>query len=282
MLRRWLSLLLLLTVTWPLAATAEQLDGRTVILAVFDRTVSDPALTSLEGELLRLRSQLGLSQQEMPIIVLGFQDPLSDPATFQRLGFKAQDAPVLCVAEWGNPARFGPKRVVSEAIVRRARPQHSAAVMNAFLAQVGQQSRLEEPAGFGLKESLLQEPVADLTPGRLEIDNVRFEVGGQTLFLTNLGVRIRNLEQRTLRDVKIRFYVRPTGHAEWKLLEEQTVDKILAANLIVRDHLADSRKAGLVGDDGFALPSQYRIEVEHVGQVVSQEGDFTPLLPTRP
>ncbi|MFA5508927.1 MAG: hypothetical protein WC314_24810 [Vulcanimicrobiota bacterium] len=273
--RFWVGLLLLLTMTGLVGAT--ELDGKTVLFVVTEHRSNDAVQAGLESELMRLRAQLGLSEQEMPIEFLGYAD--SDAAREQlgRLGFKAEDSPVMCVVEWGNPARFGPKRVLGQAIVRRAQVGHVGAIMNAYLAQTGRVARLPEPEGFGLRPSPATAPVADTVPGRLEIDNVRFEVGGKTMFLTHVGARIRNLENRTLRDVKFRFFARAVGSSQWKLVYEQTVDKILANNTLVRDHMGDSQKLGLVGDDGYAVSSQYRVEVEHVGQVVSKEGEFIPI-----
>lgn len=273
--RRWVCMVLLMMITGLVGAT--ELDGRTVLLVVTEHRQNDPVRTGLEGELTRLRSDLGLSEEEMPIEFVGFADSEADRQHLGRLGFKAEDSPVLCVVEWGNPARFGPKRVLGSAIVRRAKVGHGAAIVNAYLAQSGKEARLPEPAGFGLRPVTATEPVADTTPGKLEIDNVRFEVGGKTLNLTHVGVRIRNLESRTLRDLKFRFFARATGSSDWKLVYEQSVDKIPAGNILVRDHMGDSLELGLVGEDGYALPSQYRVEVEHVGQVVSKEGEFLPI-----
>ncbi len=273
--RRWVCLVLLLLMTGLAGAT--ELDGRTVLLVVTEHRHNDPMRTDLEGELTRLRADLGLSEEEMPIQFVGFADSEADRGHLGRLGFKAEDCPVMCVVEWGSPARFGPKRVLGSAIVRRAKVGHGAAIMNAYLTQAGKEARLPEPAGFGLRPVSAPEPVADTTPGRLEIDNVRFEVGGKTLYLTHVGVRIRNLESRTLRDVKFRFFARAVGSTDWTLVYEQSVDKIPAANILVRDHMGDSLKLGLVGEDGYALPSQYRVEVEHVGQIVSKEGEFVPI-----
>ena len=273
--RRWVCLVLLFMMTG--LAGAVELDGKTVLLVVTEHRENSPARADLEGELIRLRAELGLNEKKMPIEVLGFADSDADREKLGRLGFKAEDAPVMCVVEWGNPARFGPKKVLNSAIVRRAKIGHGAAIVNAFLTQSGKQARLPEQAGFGLKPLPASEPVADTVPGKLEIDNVRFEVGGQTLFLTHMGVRIRNLESRTLRDVKFRFFVRTKGASEWKLAYEQNVTKIVANNSLVRDHIGDSKELGLVGTDGWAEPSEYRVEVEHVGQVVSKEGEFIPL-----
>lgn len=278
--KRWACLMLLLMMTGLAGAT--DLDGRTVILVVSEHRQDDPVQAELEGELTRLRMELGLTEDEMPIQTVGFADSDVDRAHLGRLGFRAEDGPVLCVVEWGNPARFGPKRVLGSAIVRKAKAGHSAAIINAFLAQSGREQRLPEAPEYGLRPYSGAQPVVDNSPGRLEIEKVVFEVGGSTLFTTHMNARIRNLESRTLRDVKVRFYARPTQSPDWKLVYEQTVDKILANNTLVRDHMGDSKALGLVGPDGWALPSQYRIEVEHGGQVVSKEGEFRPLTAPSP
>lgn len=273
--KRWVCLVLLFMMTGLVSAV--ELDGKTVLLVVTEHRENDATQAGLASELTRLRTELGLSLEEMPIQYAGYEDSDGERAVLERLGFKAEDCPVMCVVEWGNPERFGPKRVLGDAIVRNAKVGHGPAIVNAFLKQTGRPASLTEKDGFALKPVPSWVAVPDTVPGKLEIDNVRFEVGGQTLFLTHMGARIRNLESRVLRDVKFRFFVRPKGATEWKLAYEQSVEKILAGNSLVRDSIGDSKELGLVGADGWAVPSEYKVEVEHVGQVVSKEGEFIPL-----
>ncbi len=274
--KRWVCLVLLFMMTG--LASAGELDGKTVLLVVTEHRENDATQAGLASELTRLRTELGLSLDEMPIQFAGYADSEAESQALARLGFRAEDCPVMCVVEWGNPARFGPKKVLGDAIVRNAKVGHGPAIVNAFLKQTGRPASLTEKDGFALKPvPTWVNPGPDTVPGKLEIDNVRFEVGGQTLFLTHMGARIRNLESRVLRDVKFRFFVRPKGATEWKLAYEQSVEKILAGNSLVRDSMGGSKALGLTGTDGWAVPSEYRVEVEHVGQVVSKEGEYLPL-----
>ena len=101
-------ILLLLT----LAASAVELDGKTVILLVSEHRTGDPKMESVKARLLEERSALGYSTEDMPVVFMGFKDSDTEREYFDRLGFQEFDTPVLCVVEWGNPARFGPKRVL--------------------------------------------------------------------------------------------------------------------------------------------------------------------------
>ncbi len=268
MLSRILVFLALLS-SW---ALADSLDGRTVILIMAEHRVGDPKGSQLEDAVKKYRAELGLQADEMPLITMGFADADTKRSYFDGLGVKAQDAPVLAVVEWGNPARFGPKRILSGAVVRNASVHNVPRIINAYLKTMGNPARLTEPDTIPLPNL-----VEDSEPGRLQIESLRFEVGGKTLFTTNAAARIRNLEKHTLHNISVRFFVRTQGASSWSLLDEQTIKKLLPGYISAREVIKDSRDYDLVDAQLNAKPCQIKIEVEHQGRTIEDEASYLPV-----
>lgn len=254
-------------------ASAAGLDGRRVILVVSEHRTGDPKMKVLETELRRLRKELGFSKAQMPLVFMGFKDSDTERTYFDRLGFQAFDSPIICVAEWGNPARFGPKKVVDYAIARSATQQHVPFIVNEFLKAEGHKV---DPTPIGTPTPMPPPPPSDSAPGKLELLNVRFEASGKPLYMTNVGVRIKNWDEQTVRGIKIRFYCKPPDQTEWVLMGTKTINKIPAGHFVSRDIVGDTRKFNLVDPEMNAVRCPYRIEVEQGGRVITEEGVFTP------
>lgn len=260
-------ILLLLTAM----ATAVGLDGATVILLVSEHRTGDPRMEAVKKKLLAEREKLGFSKQDMPIVFMGFADSDTERQYFDRLGFQSFDSPVLCVAEWGNPARFGPKKVVDYAIARSATPQHVDYIVSNFLKATGREyNPITAPS-----PSPTPPPVTG-EPGDLAIISVRFEAAGKPLYMTNAGIRIKNNGSETVRDITIRFYSKKTIEDSWKLMGKKTLDKLPKGYFATRDIVGDTKAFELVDEEGNAVRCFYRIEIEHAGQVISEEGEFVP------
>lgn len=111
---RWvLPACLLLTSFAPLQA--QSLADRVVLLVVSQER-NDATASELEGRLTGLRADLGLQKSELPFVFMGFEE--SNREIFSRLGFSAQDSPVVCVVRWGRDDSYGPAQVVNGAIRR--------------------------------------------------------------------------------------------------------------------------------------------------------------------
>ena len=247
-------------------ASAVNLDGRIVILLVSAHRTGDPRMEAVKSELLKMRQDLGYDTESMPVVFMGFEDSDTERKYFDRLGFQAFDSPVLCVVEWGNPARFGPKRVLDYAIARSATPQHVDFIVKNYLKTVEDPGSLEGPA--------LPPPLTD-TDG-LEIQNVRFEASGQPLYLTNVAVRLRNNTDLVARDVTLRFFCKTSTDEGWRLMGKKVIDKLLPGNIASRDIVGDTRNFGLVNAENNSIRCYYRVEVEQGGKVIHQEGEFIP------
>ena len=264
-------LLFLIVMCLTLVASPVGLDGATVILLVSEHRTGDPRMEAVKKELLASRDKLGFSKEEMPIVFMGFEDSDTEKKYFDRLGFQSFDSPVLCVAEWGNPARFGPKRVIDYAIARSATPQHVDYIVENFLKAT---NRLEGPI---TKPNPTPSPSSTPVAGdSIEIVTVRFEASGKPLYMTNVGVRVRSHADQTLRDITVRFYSKLTETDSWKLMGKKSLAKLQVGYFASRDLVGDTRELGLADSNGNAVKCLYRVEVEYGGNVVSEEGVFIP------
>lgn len=248
----------------------EVLDGRNVILVVTEHR-TDELSERLHSMLSDYRSQLGLTREALPLVFMGFADSDTERGFYQRLGFKAEDAPVVCMAEWGNPGRFGPKRVYPEAIFRSAeglKGEHAAAVvLREWLEREGYADRLAH-----LRELMGGMP----GHGELTIQDVEFQANGKPLYVLNARARLRNVGVATVSNAAVRFYCRPHSGAPWTNLGEHVIEKVPGGYMVVRDLVADTRNLPIVNSEGAIQPCEYRVEVLQDGEVSSLEGRFFP------
>ncbi len=257
-----LAILILLTSV----ASAVELDGRTVILLVSEHRSGDPRMESVKKKLLDERDALGFDTENMPIVFMGFRDSDTEKKYFDRLGFQEVDSPVLCVVEWGNPARFGPKKVLDYAIARSATPEHVDSIVRDYLAIK------DGPPDGGINPP----PISPDASGELEIVSIRFEAAGKPLYMTNAGVRLQNSGTETAREITIRFYCKLSAQQSWKLIGKKTLAKLVSGYFATRDVVGDTREFGLTDENGNAIRCLYRIEVEFAGKVIYEEGEFIP------
>ena len=59
-------------------------------------------------------------------------------------------------------------------------------------------------------------------------------------------------------------------------LKETYLAKLVSGYFATRDVVGDTRNFGLTDENGNAIPCLYRIEVEHAGKVIYEEGQFIP------
>jgi hypothetical protein len=260
-------LILLLLILLSTLASAVELDGKTVILLVSEHRSGDPKMEAVKSALLAQRTEMGMNTETMPIVFMGFKDSDTERKYFDRLGFQDFDSPVLCVVEWGNPARFGPKQVLDYAIYRTATPQHVDFIIKEYLSLVN-----KSPADIGVDPP----PISPDASGDLEIINVRFEASGKPLFLTNAGIRLQNTGVETVRDISIRFYSKTSQDTGWSLMGKKTLNKLVSGYFASRDIVGDTRQFKLTDAQGNAIPCRYRIEVEFGGKIIYEEGEFVP------
>lgn len=261
-------LLLLLLLTLP--ALSDTLDGRNVILVVTEHR-TDEVSERLHSKLNTYRNQLGFNRESMPLVFMGFADSDDERSFFERLGFTAKNAPVVGLAEWGNPARFGPKRIYPDAIYRNAhglKAEHAAAaVLRSWLRLEGHES---------LIPTLDKLVGTDLGQGQLEIEDTRFEANGAPIYLLNSRVRFKNTGVAVATDITIHFWCRPMGDPQWTLIGERTIERLPAGHRVARDLVVDTKDLPILDENGVVKPCEYRIVITHKGKEISREGEFHP------
>jgi len=261
---RVFSLLTLLSVLLVASVGAVDLDGRTVILLITKN--SDSQAEQMRQSLLDTRREMGFSKKDIPIVFMTFDGSETEREYTQRLGVKAKDAPILCVAEWGKPAHFGPKKVMDQAITREATRAAVDSVFVEYFKAVNQ----------GEGDQSADEPADSYGPGLLEIESFRFEASGKPFYLADAAVRVKNADNHTIHNITVRFYSKLHSEDNWKLMETQVVEKLPKGYVASRDFVGNTRNLGLIDEDGNAVRCLFRIEVEQGGQVLSREGEFVP------
>ncbi len=261
------SLLLLCLALTPAWA---QLDGRVVVLVVGDHRQEDQRMVKLERHLTELRARLGLGKGEMPLVFMGFNEVEVD--YFGRLGFHQKDGPVVCVAEWGNPARFGPKRVVDGAIARAVEGEDAVARSNLIMR------RWLELEGHADKVALIPRPpgAPTQTTGKLELRDVQFEANGKPLYLVNARARVKNIGEQAVEKVSVEFAFRLPGQAGWRMLGRQSIGRIPGGYVVARDLVADTREVGLLDQQHHIRACDYRVRVVYGQETLVEEGHFVP------
>lgn len=265
-LKMWLSSFLLALLVAPVFAAP--LDGHTVILVMSKDGQAETEV--LRQKLLDTRKAMGFSKVDIPIVFMTFDKSETEKEYAQRLGINSQDAPVMCVVEWGEPAHHGPKRVVDGAITRMATSQQVDSMLVSYLKATHTEAAKTPEAAVST------EVANDLAPGALDIESFRFEASGKPSYLANAGIRINNADKRTLRNIVVRFYSKLQEGDEWQLMEKQVIDKLPKGYAASRDFVGDTRTLKLIDEENLPIPCYFRIEVEQGGQVLSREGHFVP------
>ena len=259
---RYRLLLAFLLLALSLPTIAWQLDGKTVILVVSKHREGDSEMDVLRERVKEVRQSLGYSTQSMPIVFMGFADSDTDRKYFDRLGFQAADSPVLAVVEWGNPARFGPKRIIGRGIVRKAGPDQVDFIAKSFQEAI---DAPEPPVTTPL-------PLAQI----LDVVSVRFKPRGEPIYHSTAGIRLRNTKNLTLKDLTVRYYAKLPLETSWKLLAERKIESLPPGNFVSRDVVFDSRESTLLDTSGQAQDCLYRFEVNCGDETLVEEGNYDP------
>jgi hypothetical protein len=258
---RTLVLLALLSITG--LAPAWEIDGQTALLVVSEHRVGDTKLEEIKNELLAARERMGYDKETMPVVFMGFKDSDTERKYFDRLGFQAIDSPVVAVVEWGNPARFGPKRIIGHGIKRHATAGDVETLIGHYLKAIDKTLVEPAPSTLSFKEIV-------------EVVSVRFKVRGKPLFLTSMGIRVRNTQNLTLKDIQVRYYGKLRQDEEWELLGERTLEDLPPGNFASRDLVVKSQGSRLLDQEQNPLPCLYKIECEYRGERLTEEGEFAP------
>lgn len=129
-----ISLLLGALLTAVISAQPVSLDGRIVVLLISQHRKADAETRNIRRSLMVERHIRGAATESMPVVYMGFLDSDADNQHFERLGFKVEDAPVLCAVRWGSPEDKGPQSVVPGTVRRNATEIDVVPVLRAAFA----------------------------------------------------------------------------------------------------------------------------------------------------
>ena len=250
------------------SAMAQQLDGRTVLM-VFSRGGDEQV--AIQESIDELRQLLELSRREMPTVFVQVNTRQGE-AYAKRLGFKPEDAPVAAVVEWGNPARFGPKRVINGAIQRMGSTGLNA---QALISVVEEWLKAE---GYGDRYRLVRDARRE-TAGEetLRIDALGAQSSGRPLYTVSVRARLHNYGGLVASGAHIRIQYRAKGSSRWMDLGSRYLGRIQAGHVSVEDIFADARKLpGLLDSRGNALPFELRAVLKHDGRQDVAKTTFDP------
>lgn len=211
-----------------------------------------------------LRERLGFSLEGMPLRHLPEQTPYR-----RRLGIDSSPFPVLGVVLWNVPEHLGPRRFVGDTFAAPAGLSDVPRVVQSFLRLQGHRDKALPP--FEPADSL---PIAG--ERGLLVKSLRFECSGSPLLVTNFAVRIQNESLSTIRNIKVRFFVRRSTQLPWRLCQEKVLEKIASHQVFSSDFIGRTGDLGLLDSAKNAVSCFYRVEVENDGVVIESSGRFVP------
>lgn len=242
-------------------ALAQPLEEKLVLLVVSEHR-QDAAAQQLADRLVELRDGLGLTARDLPLVFMGFADPDTDPDHYRRLGFAAEDSPVVCVARWASEESYGPTGVVEASIHRRVDLENPDRFLISMLREWLETTGRQELVGR------LPGP----TVGTLSVDEFVLVLSGQPLYLGSLTVMLLNDTSAPAPAAPGRFEALLEG--EWRSLAEFKIPALKPGRRSKQGLLINTQTVpGMLDPAGELQGFQGRLIV---GEAVLVEGEFTP------
>jgi hypothetical protein len=186
-----------------------------------------------------------------------------------KLGLSGRGENYAVLVRWGNPARFGPARVLPPGVVTSlASDADMFFLVDSAMTLAGQAGLLEK----------LPADLADLRPrAQLVIEHADFQANGKPVYLVNTKVRVRNEGKLPAKMVNLLFEVQnPDG--SWFELGRHAGLEIRPGQTITRDLVRTTHDTPLLGDNKEILPATYRVRIEYQGGQLEKSGQFVPRL----
>lgn len=243
-------------------AAVKDLAGRQVLLLVG----APEATKAQKARYHSLLQRSGADLSKYPV----FQTTSLPKEAGARLGL-AQRAPgYAALVRWGNPARFGPARVLEPGVV-------TALSSDADLFVLVEAAVLGAGQG-GLLDRLSPELSALRPLPELVIEQVDFQANGRPVYLVDSKVRLRNLGKVAARGVLVIFQVEDPRDGSWFELGRHGNLEIKAGQVITRDLVRTSHETPLLNENKEIQAARYRILVESPHGRLEKTDQFTPAL----
>ncbi len=242
--------------------TVKSLAGRNVLLLVG----SESATASQKSLYHDLLARAGAKLERYPVFAV---TKLPDSVA-RKLGVGQREPGYAALVRWGNPARFGPARVLEPGVVTELSDQADLFVLvDEALSLEGQSSLLDK----------LPEDLQALRPRvDLAIENVDFQANGKPLFVVNTKVRIKNSGKRNAYGVSVVYQVENPADGTWYELGRYTGLKVLAGQTLTRDLVKPTYNTPLLNSKNEIQPTKYRIVVESPDGRLEKTEEFQPSL----
>lgn len=213
---------------------------------------------------LDLVKRSGASVADYPV----YQTPRLANEVAGKLGLGKRGSNYAALVRWGDPARFGPARVLEPGVVNALSSDADLYLLveNAIIAN-GAQALLDR----------LPADMAALRPRpQLVIEQVNFQANGKPVYLANTKVRLRNEGKVNARDVTVIFEVKTALTDNWFELGRHTGLEVKAGNTITRDLVRNTHDTPLLNDKNAIQPADYRIRIESPSGILESGGHFEP------
>ncbi len=187
----------------------------------------------------------------------------------RRLGLAPNTERFGALVRWGNPARFGPSRILPDTLHRSPQTdQDIFSWVEAAVRAAGETSRLS-----GLSPEL-----QDLRPGaRLQAVEHGFEANGHPLYLVESRLRLLNSGNRPARNVSVIFWVQEADGGWYELGRHDNVI-VPPGRQITRNLVRETHDTPLLNENKEVVSATYRIVVEWAGEPIEVTGNFEPAL----
>jgi hypothetical protein len=260
-------LALLLAAAPALAATpfegdaVKALAGRDVLLLV-GPTAATKAQKTHYWELLK---RSGADMKRYPV----YQTAALPADLASKLGLAKRAPGYAALVRWGDPARFGPARVLEPGVLTELSTDADIYVLvEEALTANGQQELLDR----------LPEDMRALIPHpELSIEQVDFQANGTPHFLVATKVRVKNSGKVAARGVIVIYQVENSADGSWFELGRQGNLVIKAGQTITRDLVRSTHDTPLLNAKNEIQPTRYRIRVESPEGTLEATDRFTPL-----
>jgi hypothetical protein len=187
-----------------------------------------------------------------------------------RLGIGKRGSNYGALVRWGDPARFGPARILGPGVISELSTDGDLFVLvEAAIMGAGQQALL----------SRLPSDLEGLRPRpQLAIEQVDFQANGKPVYLVDTKVRLKNDGKVAAKDVTVVFLVENGADGSWYELGRHSGLEIKAGQTITRDLVRTTHDTPLLDANKAIQPTKYRIKVEFAGGALESTDQFTPML----
>lgn len=185
-----------------------------------------------------------------------------------KLGLGSRAPGYAVLVRWGNPARFGPARVLQPAVTSLSSDADMYVLVYQALQATNQALLAKLPADM-----------AALIPrAELSLERVDFEANGKPFYVVDTNVVVRNSGKVNATGVSVIYLVENPADGSWFELGRHANLEIKAGQTMARDLVRTTHDTPLLNAQKAIQATRYRIKVESAEGTLEKTGDFQPQL----